>query len=155
MRPLLLCWIFLGCLLVSCRPHSQAGRVQVGLLDGAPVYHWANFPSGYHDDIARALILREFQRQGFHLPQAFVDQAVKEKVDKDYGGDQVKFLASLQDIGETLANYRQFTGEEIILKAMRKRETIVGHDGHPPISEKEWLTSLRQGARIEMINGEQ
>src|SRR5450432_3082390 len=153
MRPLLLWWIFLSCLLVSCRP-PQVGRAQVALLDGAPVYHWANFPSGYHDDIARALILREFQRQGFHLPERFVDEAVQEKIEKDYGGDPAKLLAELKLSGETLANYRQFTGEEIILKAMRKRETIVGHDGRPPISEKEWLTSLRQGARIEMIKSE-
>jgi hypothetical protein len=151
MRPLFLSWIFISCLLVACRPHPAVGRMQVALLDGVPVYHWANFPSVYSDDVDRALILRDFQRQGFLLPESFVDQSLREKIEKDYGGDRGKLIAALQRVGETMTSYRQFTSEEIMLKAMRKRETIVGHDGRPPISEAEWLASLRKGARVEMI----
>jgi hypothetical protein len=154
MRPLFLSWIFFICLLVACRPNAEVGRVKVALLDGAPVYHWTNFPSVYRDDVDRALILRDFQRQGFHLPDSFVDKSLQEKIDKDYGGDRAKLIEALKRVGETMANYRQFTGEEIILKAMRKRETEMGHDGRPTISEATWLASLRKGARIQMIKRE-
>ena len=50
-----------------------------------------------------------------------------------------------------MANYRQFTGEELIIKAMRKRATEVGHDVRLPIPEAEWLASLRKDAKVQMI----
>jgi hypothetical protein len=59
--------------------------------------------------------------------------------------------ASPSSTGETMDNYRQFTGEELIIKAMRKRETEVGHDVRLPIPEAEWLASLRKGAKVQMI----
>ncbi|MGH8094884.1 MAG: hypothetical protein ACREIF_15665 [Chthoniobacterales bacterium] len=154
MRPLFVAWILFGCLLVGCQSQPASGRVKVALLDSTPVYHWVNFPSVYRNDVDRALILRDFQLHGFHLPEEFIDKAVQEKIDRDFGGDRARFMAELQRMGETMDNYRQFTGEELILKAMRKRETIVGHDGHPPIPEADWLASLRKGAKVQMIAGE-
>ncbi len=151
MRPLILSWIIFSCLLVACQPHLESGRVKVALLDGAPVYHWINFPSVYRNDVDRALILRDFKLHGFHLPEQYVDKAVQEKIDRDFGGDRAKLLAALQRMGETMDSYRKFTGEELIIKAMRKRETEVGHDGRLPIPEAEWLASLRKGAKVEMI----
>ena len=151
MRPLILWWILFSCLLVACQPHLESGRVKVALLDGTPVYHWINFPSVYRNDVNRALILRDFQLHGFHLPDQYVDKAVQEKIERDFGGDRAKLLASLERMGESMDSYRQFTGEELIIKAMRKRETEVGHDGRSPIPEAEWLASLRKGAKVQMI----
>lgn len=51
-------------------------RVKVALLEGAPVYHWRVFKSRYSDDIDRALVLREFKRRGFTLPDKFVEKAL-------------------------------------------------------------------------------
>jgi hypothetical protein len=48
-------------------------------------------------------------------------------------------------------NYRQLTGEELMTKTIRKRETEVGHDVRLPISEAEWLASIRKGAKVQMI----
>ena len=130
---------------------ADAGRVKEALLDGVPVYHWTNFKSVYPDDIARALVLRDFQRQGFHLPGHFVKEALQNTIDKEYGGDKNRLVEELKRYGETMATYHQFTAEEIILQAMRKRETEWPGSGHPPIPEMKWLASLRKGSRIQMI----
>ncbi len=101
-----------------------------------------------HDDVDRALILREFRRQGFHLAQHFTDEALQDKIKKDYGGDRTKLAADLATHGETIAGYRQYTAEEIIVKVMLVRETQRPTNGRPPPSETAWLTSLRKGAHI-------
>jgi TonB family protein len=139
------------CLLLIIPLNAQAGRVKVALVDNEPVYHWTNFTSVVHNDVDRALILRDFQRQGLHLPEHFVNEAVQKKINQDYGGDKAKLLEDLKSNDETLASYRQFVTEEIILAAMRLRETKQPKNGHPPPSEAEWLESLRRGKQIRMI----
>lgn len=139
------------CLLFILPLNAQAGRVKVAWIDRAPVYHWTNFLSAVHDDVDRALILRDFQRQGFHLPEHFVNEGVEKKINQDYGGDRKKLVDDLKSHRETMASYRQFTAEEIILEAMRLRETKQMKNGHPPPTESEWLASLRRGKQIRTI----
>ena len=144
-RQLIPCLFFL--LVLSAR----ADRVKVALIDGEPVYHWTNFRSTVSDDVDRALILRAFRRQGFHLPEHFVDEAVQNKIKQDYGGDRAKLVANLKSHGETLASYRKYTAEEVILQAMLTRETKRPKNGHPPPTEAAWLASLRKGTKIRRI----
>ncbi len=39
-------------------------------------------------DVNHALILRDFQLRGFRLPEQFIDKAVQEKIDRDFGDDR-------------------------------------------------------------------
>jgi hypothetical protein len=59
--------------------HAEGGRVKVAILDGVPVYCWTAFRSVYRNDIDRALILRDFRRQGKTLPPHFIDEAIESK----------------------------------------------------------------------------
>jgi hypothetical protein len=131
--------------------HAKAGRLKVAILDGMPVYHWTIFKSVYTDDIDRALILRDFHRQGLTLPDHFVDEAIQNTVRKDFGGDQGALIKALKRDNETLAHFRQFTSEEIILRAMRKHETEKKGTNGVSQTEAEWLASLRKGARIQLL----
>ena len=54
----------------------KSGRVETALLGGTPVYHWINFPSVYSNAVDHALIPRDFQLRGFHLPEQFIDKVV-------------------------------------------------------------------------------
>jgi hypothetical protein len=72
---------------------AAEARVKVALLDGAPVYHWRVFTSRYSDDLDRALVLREFKRQGFTLPNHFVDEAVQREISEKYQGSNTSFGA--------------------------------------------------------------
>jgi hypothetical protein len=143
--------IWIGCLFFGLIALAHGGRVKVAVIDGAPVYRWTVFRSIYPDDVDRALILREFNRQGFEMPQYFIDESLQKKIMQDFGGDRSKLIKALEQEGETLNNFRQFTREELILLAMRWRETKQGKDGRPPRSEAAWLASLRRGARIERL----
>jgi hypothetical protein len=126
--------------------HAEGGRVKVAILDGVPVYHWTAFKSVYRNDIDRALILRDFRRQFNTLPQRFIDEGIEIKIAADFGGDRRKLIEALKREGETFGDFRQFIAEEIILQAMRKRET-----NRSSRSEAEWLASLRKGARIQTL----
>lgn len=131
--------------------HADGGRLKVAILDGIPVYRWTVFKSVYSDDIDRALILREFNRQGFTLPGHFIDEDIQIKTAKDFGGDRGKLIEALKRKNETFGDFRQFITEEIILQAMRKRETQQSENGRPLRSEAEWLAALRKGAHIQIL----
>jgi hypothetical protein len=75
-------WLVLaGTFVASVALAADGVRVKVALLDRAPVYHWRAFPSAYHDDVDRALVLREFKREGFTLPEHFVEERL---LDRDH-----------------------------------------------------------------------
>ncbi len=142
MRPLFLDRISCVCFFFITLAPAEAGRVKVALLDGDPVYHWTNFPSARQNHVDRALILRDFRLQGFHLPEHFVDEALQKKVDKDYGGDRAKVTDALKRSGETMADYRKYTAEEVILEAMRVRMT------QPPPPERQTSCDRRRVANV-------
>jgi len=130
--------------------HTEGGRVKVAIIDGAPVYHWTAFRSLYPNDVDRALILRAFYRQDYALPRHFTDEGIQRIIDKEFGGDRNRLTDWLKRNGETMDDLRQFSTEEIILQAMRWRETQRGKNGRPPLTEAAWLASLRKGARIQI-----
>jgi TonB family protein len=151
MRRLFLARPLVSCLFFFCVLSARADRLKVALIDNEPVFHWTAFTSAISDDIDRALILRAFRQQGFHLPSHFVAEALQRKANQEYGGDQDKLEADLKSHGETMASWRQFTEEEIILQAMLARETKLPQDGHPPLTRAAWLASLRKGTKIRQI----
>ena len=125
--------------------------MKVALLDGAPVYHWPVFKSQYSDDIDRALVLREFKRRGFTLPDHFVDEALQKEITNKYNGDKAKLEQSLQRVGVTLADYRQFLSEEIILAAYPVFVGRRSKGGDSPAARVKWIASLREGAKIKLL----
>jgi hypothetical protein len=126
-------------------------RVKIALLDGAPVYHWRVFKSRYSDDIDHALVLREFKRRGFTLPDKFVEKALQQEITEKYDGDKTKFERSLQRAGMTMRNYRQFLAEELMLQALPVfvAKHPGGHDS--PAARAKWIASLREGANIKLL----
>lgn len=126
-------------------------RVKVAHLDGAPVYHWRVFKSRYSDDIDRALVLREFKRRGFTLPGKFVEEALQQEITEKYDGDKTKLERSLQRAGMTMADYRQFLAEELMLQALPAFIAKHSKDGDSPAARAKWIASLREGANIKLL----
>jgi hypothetical protein len=126
-------------------------RVKVALLDGAPVYHWRVFKSRYSDDIDRALVLREFKRRGFTLPDKFVEEALQQEITEKYSGDKTKLERSLQRAGMTMGNYRQFVAEELMLQALPVFIARHSKDDDSPTARAKWIASLREGANIKLL----
>lgn len=136
----------------SARP-ADAAQVKVALLDGQPVYHWRIFASQMPDDIDRALIVREFYRRKYVVPGRLVDEAIEKEVQQHYSGDKHQFVDALAAKGVGLADYRRFRKEEIIVNAMWYHD--VAQPGRPKPTGRQWLASLRKGARIIVLRKDQ
>lgn len=76
---------------------------------------------GVEQLVERKLILHEFERSGFNLPETIVDDRVKERIRERYGGDRAAMTKTLQSQGLTYESYRRRIREDFIIGAMRSR----------------------------------
>jgi parvulin-like peptidyl-prolyl isomerase len=72
--------------------------------------------------VERKLILHEFERSGFNLPETVVDERIKERIRERYGGDRAKLTKTLQSQGLTYEAFRKSIREEFIIGAMTHKE---------------------------------
>ena len=73
--------------------------------------------------IDRALILQEFKKKEFNIPDYIIDDSVNQIIRKEFGGDRMAFVKTLQAQGYTMARFRQTEREKIIVQAMRQAKT--------------------------------
>ena len=76
--------------------------------------------------IERKLILHEFDRLGYNLPESIIDDRVKERLRERFGGDRAAMTKTLQSQGMTYESYRRQIREEFIVGALRAKN--LGHD---------------------------
>ncbi len=69
--------------------------------------------------IDRQLIIQEFKKKEFAIPQRFVDERVDTIIREEFGGDRQAFIRTLQAQGYTLTKFREAEKEKIIVQAMR------------------------------------
>jgi peptidyl-prolyl cis-trans isomerase SurA len=75
------------------------------------------------DLIDRSLILQEFHKKEFTIPEYIVDDGVQRIIRQDFGGDRAAFVRTLQAQGFTMARFRQVQRDKIIVQAMRQAKT--------------------------------
>ncbi len=71
--------------------------------------------------VERKLILHEFDRAGYNLPESLVEDRLKERIRERTGGDRAAFIRTLQAQGLTLEAFRRRIREDFIVGAMRAR----------------------------------
>ncbi len=71
------------------------------------------------DLIDRQLILQEFKKKDFTIPQHIIDERVDEIVRNEFGGDRQAFIRTLQAQGYTMTKFREAERDKIIVQAMR------------------------------------
>lgn len=81
---------------------------------------------GIEQLVERKLILHEFERAGYNLPESLVEDRVKERIRERYGGDRAALTRSLQSQGLTYEAFRRRLREDFIIGAMRARH--IGSD---------------------------
>ena len=69
--------------------------------------------------IDRQLIIQEFKKKEFQIPQRFIDERVDTIIREEFGGDRQAFVRTLQAQGYTLTKFREIEREKIIVQAMR------------------------------------
>ena len=72
-----------------------------------------------NDLIDRQLILQEFKKQKFNIPEHFVEDRIATIIREEFGGDRGAFVRTLAAQGFTLEKFRQTETEKMIVQAMR------------------------------------
>jgi peptidyl-prolyl cis-trans isomerase SurA len=71
------------------------------------------------DLIDRVLIIKEFNKDDKrHIPEAYVDTEVAQRLNDDFDNDRSKFLAYLRARGKTISDYRQDVADDIMYDYM-------------------------------------
>lgn len=74
-----------------------------------------------NDLIDRQLIIQEFKKNKFNIPDHFVEDRIQTIVREEFGGDRSAFLRTLSAQGYTLDRFRQLETEKLIVQAMRSQ----------------------------------
>lgn len=77
------------------------------------------------DLIDRQLILDEFKKSGFQIPEYVVEERVQTIIREEFGGDRSAFLRTLAAQGYTIDRFRKIELDKIIVQAMRSQMTKV------------------------------
>lgn len=73
------------------------------------------------DLIDRQLILQEFRKNKFSIPDYVIDDHVQTIIREEFGGDRNAFLRTLEAQGYTLAKFKENETDKIIVQAMRSK----------------------------------
>lgn len=97
---------------------------------------------GIQQLIERQLILQEFKRAGYQIPDYIVEQEVKRRIREQFGGDRISLIRTLQAQGLTYDKWRERVKEDLIISAMRAKymggEIVVS----PTAIEQYYVTHL-------------
>ncbi len=101
------------------------------------------------DLIDRQLILQEFKKKEFNIPEHIIDDRIGEIVRSEFGGDREAFIRTLQAQGYSMTKFRDSERDKIIVQAMRfqnvKSDFIVSPDA---------LGKLYQQSKAELTTPE-
>jgi len=73
-----------------------------------------------NDLIDRALLLQEFKKKEFNIPDYIVDDSIHKIIRQEFGGDRAAFVRTLQAQGYSMARFRETEKDKITVQAMRQ-----------------------------------
>jgi parvulin-like peptidyl-prolyl isomerase len=73
------------------------------------------------DLVDRQLILQEFKKNKFQIPDHFVEDRVNTITREEFGGDRAAFLRTLAAQGYSMERFRQMETEKMIVQSMRQQ----------------------------------
>ena len=71
------------------------------------------------DLVDRQLVIQEFKKAGYQLPEYMVDQSIQTVIREQFQGDRRKFMQALATQGLTLSRFKAFEKDKMIVQAMR------------------------------------
>jgi peptidyl-prolyl cis-trans isomerase SurA len=73
------------------------------------------------DLIDRQLIVQAFKKEGYQIPDHFLDQRVHDVIQENFGGDRNTFIKTLQAQNFTIGDFRRMETDKLIVQAMRHK----------------------------------
>jgi peptidyl-prolyl cis-trans isomerase SurA len=77
------------------------------------------------DLIDRQLIIQAFKKEGFQIPDHFLDQRIQDMIRENFNGDRNTFIKTLQAQNYSLGEFKKMEGERMIVQAMRHKNVEV------------------------------
>ena len=69
--------------------------------------------------IETKLILQDYKKKGYNFPDYYFDREEKQKIREMYGGDRQALVKTLEENGQTLADWKKYVRETFIVQQMR------------------------------------
>jgi len=73
------------------------------------------------DLIDRQLIIQAFNKEGYQIPDHFIDQEINDVIRDSFGGDRNTFIKTLQAQNFSLGEFRKIEKERMMVQAMRAK----------------------------------
>src|SRR5438034_5199520 len=77
------------------------------------------------DCIDRQLIVQAFKKEGYQIPDHYLDQRVQDIIRENFNGDRNTFIKTLQAQTFSLGEFRKLETEKMIVQAMRHKNVEV------------------------------
>ena len=77
------------------------------------------------DLIDRKLIIQAFKKEGYQIPDHFLDQRVQDIIRENFNGDRNTFIKTLQAQTYTLGEFKKLETERMMVQAMRHKNTEI------------------------------
>jgi peptidyl-prolyl cis-trans isomerase SurA len=77
------------------------------------------------DLIDRKLIIQAFKKEGYQIPDHFLNQRVQDIIRENFNGDRNTFIKTLQAQTYTLGEFKKLETERMMVQAMRHKNTEI------------------------------
>lgn len=104
-----------------------------------------------NDLIDRQLVLQDFKKNKFSIPDYAVDDHVNTIIREEFQGDRLAFIRTLQAQGYTLQRFRKVETDKMIVQAMRQRAVKTEPILSPSKVEKYYREHLAEYSTPEQI----
>ncbi len=139
---------------------SAAEQVVCAYVDKSPVMvsiddlSKPDFETFRNDAIHRKLILLEFQRRKYTIPDTLINDRTTTILNEEFKGDQEAFDKSLADQGYTMNSFTQVETDKLAVQALRQAiKTENRKDATQPTLDQ-FIETLRNNATIELVEPE-
>jgi parvulin-like peptidyl-prolyl isomerase len=101
--------------------------------------------------IEKELIIQDFNKKGFFLPETYIDDRLKEVIQTSFDGDRTAFTRTIQANGISLEQYKSDLRDNIIVQQMRFQNVSRAVIISPYKIERYYQDNLKEFTQEEQI----
>lgn len=101
--------------------------------------------------IERELIIQDFGKQGYFIPDSYIEDRVKDVIKERFDGDRTLFIKTLLANGISLEAYKQELKQQVIVQAMRSKNVSSAVIVSPYRIEQYYQENLQRFTKPEQV----
>jgi len=103
------------------------------------------------DLIDRQLILQEFKKKQFNIPEYVIDDQVQNLIKEEFAGDRQAFVRTLNAQGYTMGKFREIQRDKVIVGAMRQNNVKGNFAVSPQMAQAYYKANKQEFATPEQL----